>query len=309
MGGKVVLGNWEYLDVEREVKAYAFKLRADYDEKRPLAFLPEGRLAEGVASIGATRAEIAEASGFSYSAVAGWFQSGRVLKRATVAESVFPALCEAHVRRAEIARRELAEARDAYLGGGELDEALRRSVELHVAAAVCTGELRTAEEAAREVAEGKESYRREVLRLAASFLDGDDLISAARVASAILASHTMLPSQREHPDELATCLEDMAWALWLDRDEELALLDRADGELDLLDVDGEGVPIDPVVRLRNGTYLMGDTAERQRLLAMSDFDFEFAKTLMENAGRERERLRAAVEYDSSSVHGAPRSRA
>lgn len=287
MGGEVVLGDWDYEDVEGDVRRYAERVQAVYQESRPLAFLPEGCVRAAVERIGTSRSELAEISGFRYTTVAGWVGRARRLTRAVVAGSLFPALCEAYAR-----RRGAGKPRD------------RISVEGRVAAIICTGEPTTREERILEEAARRRDYHRSILRLAASFLDGDELADAAHSVGAILARHSLRPTQQEEPDELAMCMEDMGWALWLDRADELERLDDMGDELGLLDrPDGGGLP-DAALVVRNGTVLIGDTAERKRLLDMDELDFDFERMLISNCEKERAR---AVEYDSSDWHARSRA--
>ena len=302
MGGKVVLGNWSYEDVELDVRAYAFKVRAEYRDDKPLAFLPEGCAAVAVEKIGTSRGELAELSGYSYATAAGWVSQARRLSRGVAAGALFPALCEAYVRRCEPqGGKALAIACGIYLAGGELDEALRLSTERHVAALLCTGELSTAEEREREKAERTRDYYRSLLRFAASYLEGDELADAAHSGGGVISKHMQLPTKQEEPDELMLCIEDMRWALWLDREDQLAHLGLEDGEFDLLGFGDDGAELDAATVVRNGTALIGDTAERKRLLDMDGPEFDFARMLIDYCGLERAR---AVEFDSSRPHPA-----
>lgn len=273
MSDTIRLGKWKYEDVEPEMRSFAHRLQVDYQERRPLSFLPMDCARRALAAMGSSFREVADLSSFHYQTVAGWFRPGRNPTRSVVVDSLFPALCEAYVRRREPARQRQSVARYRYVEEGSgLDDGLRLETERHVASLLCTGADLTPEERTREETESRRGYYQALLRFAASYLDSEELADAAHCVLSQLSRHARRPSQRSSPDELTEFIESIGWALWLEMSDELELLKTGGGS-------GDAMPYrEASVQL--GAALIADAADRKRVREMDSLEFDFARSLI-----------------------------
>ena len=181
---------WDFEGFEGLLAERARIMGREYDPGFPLAHLPEASARTALRAIGATYAEICACSGFTYKTVAGWFRPKGRPGRRTVAEGIFPALCEMYS--AKTARGAIRLSRAEALHRTEVvvlepENAYYREVEARVYFLIAEGELLPEDEARMGVSDLRDEYYRSALAMAAGQLHDEGLAVAARVALRELA--------------------------------------------------------------------------------------------------------------------------
>lgn len=191
---------WKFEDIEPKLRSYAENLNLTYDAKHPFSCLPEDSAKRALELLGSNIHKAAKHLGYSYSTVAGWFRPGRNPSRRTVAECIYPALCEAFITHyAEWTPTTVYNPLfnlddndhalyDALAHDEEFSSTERKALSKRIFILLSTGEVVTPRDAEGEYQETCEKYRRATMRYGASLLNGDDLVAASQIVQALLAA-------------------------------------------------------------------------------------------------------------------------
>lgn len=211
-----LLGKWHYTDVENDIQQHALKSAANYSEKKPFLFLPDDRASQVLRHIGASAADISRLVGYNYQTVVGWFHRMNRLTRPTVAEALFPALCEAYVQFHGPSTIKYARSHQDYVKKGlPIDDGYRLAVEQHIAYLVCTGDPKTPEWSRQVAEQGHIAYKRAVIHFSAIFLADDELDAVALSCMGLLHRHRDV-TERRAEDTLCSIMDALDWCFWAD---------------------------------------------------------------------------------------------
>lgn len=223
-------GKWHFEDVEDHFVDLAGRSDIEYDPKHPLAILPSDSAQKALDVLGVSYKDLAGIMNSSYETVAGWFRPGRNPSRRTVADNIFPALCELCLYRMKGRTYKFDRAiYDHYIEGKPLPDPLIREVEERAVAILCTGRRTIDRDVVRDHAKSLDDYRRSILRLATEFLEGDELATFTRDALGLISLHVARLDQQSDPDELTQIVNGLDWSLWEDAGSEPGYVGQDNG--------------------------------------------------------------------------------